>query len=73
MPYTRGEVNVIVDSLVHPFMREYPWLVFVDGALHAANEQNPQESLGKFVRYQGPDLLKELTKWLEQENKDNRM
>lgn len=65
-PYSQGQLNMIVDSLVHPWMREYPWLRFVDGALHALAEQDPQESLGKFVRYHGPALIAELTKGLQE-------
>jgi hypothetical protein len=36
---------------------------FVDGLLHALNEQSP-ESVEKFIRYNLPELLEEAAKWL---------
>lgn len=41
-PYSRGDINYIIDAVVHPFIDKYPWMRFVDGVLHALNEQNPE-------------------------------
>jgi hypothetical protein len=64
LPYTKSEVNEIIDRLLHPWLSKYPWLTFVDGLLHALNEQNPEESLQKFLRYNAPNALEEVAKWL---------
>jgi hypothetical protein len=66
-PYTKGEKNKVVDALVHPWIKQYPFLRFVDGALHALVEENSQESLEKFIRYHGPDLLEDLARWLREQ------
>ena len=64
IPYSVGEVNQIIDSLLHPWFRDYPWLRLVDGLLHALNEQDPPRSLEKFIRYHAPELLEELARWM---------
>jgi len=61
--YTKSEINEIIDGVVHPWYETYPWMRFVDGLLHALNEQSP-ESVEKFIRYNLPDLLEEAAKWL---------
>jgi len=55
---TKGELNRLIDSLMHPHFEEYPALIIVDGLLHAIVEQNPNVSLTKFVKYNVPKLLK---------------
>jgi hypothetical protein len=62
--YTKSEINEIIDGVVHPWYETYPWMRFVDGLLHALNEQSP-ESVEKFIRYNLPDLLEEAEKWLK--------
>jgi hypothetical protein len=64
LPYTRAELNRIIDSILHPWFREYPWLRLVDGIMHALVEQNPSESLEKFLRYHGAELVEEVVRWL---------
>lgn len=64
LPYTKAELNRIIDSLLHPWFREYPWLRFVDGVMHALVEQDPRESLEKFLRYHGAELVEEVVRWL---------
>jgi hypothetical protein len=54
----KGELNRLIDSLVHPYFRECPALIVVDGLLHAMVEQDPNVSLRKFVRYGVPELLR---------------
>ena len=58
----KGELNRLVDNLIHPYFKEYPALIIVDSLLHAMVEQDPDMSLRKFVRYNIPILLKSLTR-----------
>jgi len=58
----KGELNRLIDSLMHPYFREYPALIVVDGLLHAMVEQDPDVSLRKFVRYGVPKLLRSLVR-----------
>jgi hypothetical protein len=58
----RGEVNRLIDELVHPHFKRYPALILVDGLLHAAVEGDPEASLRKFLRYNAPMLLKYFTR-----------
>lgn len=59
-PYSKGEINKIIDSLLHPWIKQYPWLIGIDGLLHGLVEGDPAKSLEKFVRYNGPKLVREL-------------
>jgi hypothetical protein len=58
MPYSKGDLNYLIDSIVHPLYEESQFLRIVDGLLHAAVEQNASLSLKKFVRYNARDLSK---------------
>jgi len=64
MPRTRknveGELNRLIDRLTHPYFKDYPALILLDGLLHFIVEQNPDVSLRKFVRYNAPELLRHL-------------
>jgi hypothetical protein len=56
---TRGDVNRLIDSMLHPFMKgeqKVPVMV-LDALAHAMVEQNPRESMVKFIRYTAPKLL----------------
>ena len=55
--YTKGDINKIIDSVMHPLARQHPFFEFIDGLLHALNERNPEESVAKFIRYNLPKLL----------------
>ena len=55
--YTVGELNKISDSCLHPFFGEKGFII-LDGVVHALVEKNVPESLGKFVKYSLPQLLK---------------
>lgn len=48
---TKGDLNRLVDEIIHPYIKQFPWLIFADGLLHALVEQDPQTSLRKFIRY----------------------
>jgi hypothetical protein len=56
--------------LIHPFIREYPWLNFVDGLLHAINERG-KASLRKFIRYNLKPLIDSLQMELRREIERN--
>jgi hypothetical protein len=58
MTYSRGNLNYLIDSLVHPLYKESQGYRILDGVLHAIVEQNPTLSLEKFVKYNTLDLLK---------------
>ena|SRR2546425_10866122 len=60
--YSKSEKNAIIDSVVHPWADEHWGFVIVDGVLHALNEQDPVESLIKFLKYNAPELLKRILK-----------
>ena len=64
-PYSRSERNAIIDSLVHPWADEHWSFVIVDGILHAFNEEEPVQSLLKFLKYNAPELLKRILKEMQ--------
>lgn len=53
---------MLIDEILHPHFDEYPGLIIIDSLLHAINEQNPEVSLRKFLKYNLPKLLQHLTK-----------
>jgi len=55
-----SELNRLIDGVMHPYFRECPALIVLDGLLHAMVEQDLNVSLRKFVRYNLPGLLKNL-------------
>jgi len=61
---TKGDVNRLIDALLHPAMHgeNKVQVMLLDAGLHALVEQNPTESFMKFMRYTGPALLDEVTK-----------
>jgi hypothetical protein len=46
--------------LVHPLADSHWGFVIVDGVLHALNEEDPIQSLFKFLKYNAPELLKRI-------------
>jgi len=58
--YTKGEINRLIDSLLHPLAKEDRRLLIVDGFLHALVENDPPLSARKFLTYSLPTLLSEL-------------
>jgi hypothetical protein len=71
LPYTKAEVNKILDAVIHPWMKDYPWLNLVDGLLHTLNERNPKSSLRKFLRYNLKPLIDGLQQELRREIERN--
>ncbi len=60
--YTVGELNKGIDAVVHPLTKAHPELWILDGALHALVEGNLELSIRKFIRYDLPKILEQLTK-----------
>jgi hypothetical protein len=54
-------MNKLVDDMCHPFFEKNPGFVLVDGILHAIVEKDPPTTVKKFVRYNLPKIMKELT------------
>jgi hypothetical protein len=65
--YSRSDINKILDTIIHPWIKEYPWLTFVDGLLHTLNERNPKASLQKFIHCNLKPLIDGLEKELRKE------
>ena len=66
-PYTKGELNKLIDSLVHPFCQRDTKFFLLDGVLHAIVEGDPPSSVRKFVKYNLPEIVKQLGE--KQQNK----
>ena len=60
--YTTGELNRLIDDLLHPLAKLNPEILILDGILHSLLEQNPTESVQKFIQYNVPKLLAEFRK-----------
>jgi hypothetical protein len=59
-PYTAGELNKTFDALLRPLAKVSPWFLVLDGVLHGLIEQNPSETVAKFVQYNLPTLIADL-------------
>jgi hypothetical protein len=59
--YSKGELNRLIDDLVHPLSDRSPELMILDAVLHGFVEQNPQETVLKFLRYSLPKIIREVT------------
>jgi len=56
---TKGQLNQIVDILLHRHFPRNPDLILLDGLAHAIVEGDLEQSLRKFAKYGVPALLKE--------------
>ena len=65
-PYTKGELNKLIDSLCHPLIKTNEGYTLVDGLLHGLVEQNPQLTIRKFIKYNLPKLMKQIEKKTKQ-------
>jgi hypothetical protein len=61
-PYSKGEINKLIDTLIHPLERTDKRFVLVDVLLHGLVEQNPPQTVRKFIKYKLPDLIRQLEK-----------
>jgi hypothetical protein len=51
IPAVYNRPTRLVDSVLHPVAEKHPLVWLVDGAIHAAVEQNPEMSLKKFLKF----------------------
>ena len=61
----KGDLNYLIDDLLHPLYRVNEGLVLVDGVLHGIVEQNPSLSVKKFIKYNLPTVMKKVRKLLK--------
>jgi len=59
-PYSAGQMNKLVDDLVHPFYKTSEWYRVADGLLHGLVEKNIRVSAKKFVKYNLPEIAKKI-------------
>ncbi len=59
--YTKGELNRLIDGVCHPLYTNDKRFLLLDSFLHALVERNPPETVRKFVRYNLPVIMKELS------------
>jgi len=55
--YTKGELNKLIDSLLHPLFVNGDAFVAIDTVLHGLVEQDPKQTVRKFIRYTLPKIL----------------
>jgi len=58
--YSKGEVNRLIDGLLHPLFDLNPAFSLVDALLHGFLEENLPETALKFLRYNLPGIVREL-------------
>ena len=59
--YSKGSINRLIDDLVHPLCKQNASLIFLDGFFHSLVEQNLPLSVRKFIRYNLPKQLEQLS------------
>ena len=57
-PYTKGQVNYLIDDLLHPLYKDNQWFRLLDGLAHAIVEGNIPVSAKKFIQYNMQDIVK---------------
>lgn len=55
--YSKGQLNRLIDDLIHPLFKKGKGFVILDGLLHSAIEQNPPLSVKKFIKFNLHELL----------------
>jgi len=63
--YSKGEVNRLIDSVIHPLFNLNQGFTVADAILHGFVERNPPETALKFIRYNLPKVIREMTKQLQ--------
>jgi len=58
--YSKGEHNRLIDDLIHPLFDQCSELMLLDAVLHGLVEQNPPETVLKFMRYSLPNIIREI-------------
>ena len=60
--YSKGDLNKMVDTLIHPLSKTDKRFILVDGFLHGLIERDPPTTIKKFLKYNLPEILKQLEK-----------
>jgi hypothetical protein len=60
--YSKGELNRLIDDLIHPLSDQRPELTILDAALHGLVQQNPPENAVKFIRYNLHKIIEEIAR-----------
>jgi hypothetical protein len=58
--YSAGQMNRLVDDLVHPLYRKSELYRVADGVLHGLIEKNARVSARKFAKYNLPEIVKKI-------------
>jgi len=58
--YSKGQVNFLIDDLLHPLERDYSGAILLDELLHAINEHDLKVSMSKFARYSLPRIIRKV-------------
>ncbi len=64
---SKGELDRLIDELVHPLSDRNHELMIVDAMLHGLVEQNPPETVVKYIHYSLPKIIR------ERANHDNQL
>ena len=56
-PYTKGQLNSLIDAVLHPLYSDCGSLRLLDGVLHGVVEGNAELSAKKFLRYNLPSIM----------------
>ena len=60
--YSKGELNRIIDSTLHPLFGRSSAFIVLDTAAYGLVEQNPPETIKKFIRCSLPKIVEEILK-----------
>ena len=63
--YTKDQLNYLIDAMIHPLHKMSEDFVLVDGILHGLIEQNPHQSVRKFLKYNLQAIMKEASRLLK--------
>jgi len=59
---TTGELNKIIDALIHPLAKTDASYIVLDTILHGIVEQNPSTTIRKFIKYNLPKIVDQFEK-----------
>ena len=60
--YSKGEVNRLVDSVLHPLFDNGTAFIVIDTVFHGLVENNPEVTVRKFARHTLPKIIEEILK-----------
>jgi hypothetical protein len=60
--YSKGQLNKLIDTLLHPLFDQSPGFMAIDTLFHGLVEMNPKVTVKKFARYTLPKIIEEILK-----------